>query len=86
MAELDERVGDQLSLVTHVYQLGINITPMVAAIGGLTVGLSLALRGPVSNYGAGAIGVTYAADIERAISTVKELLIAQPDVSDVLLT
>ena len=55
MAELDERVGDQLSLVAHVYQLGINITPIIAAIGGLTVGLRLALRRPVSNYRPGLI-------------------------------
>ncbi|MEM9622164.1 MAG: mechanosensitive ion channel family protein [Pseudomonadota bacterium] len=34
-------------------QLGISITPMIAAIGGAAVGLSLALQGPVSNYGAG---------------------------------
>ncbi len=34
-------------------QLGISITPMIAAIGGVAVGLSLALQGPVSNYGAG---------------------------------
>lgn len=42
-------------VVIAIQQLGINITPMVAAIGGLTVGLSLALQGPVSNYGAGLI-------------------------------
>ena len=42
-------------IVISIQQLGINITPMVAAIGGLTVGLSLALQGPVSNYGAGLI-------------------------------
>ena len=42
-------------IVIAIQQLGINITPMVAAIGGLTVGLSLALQGPVSNYGAGLI-------------------------------
>ncbi len=34
-------------------QLGISITPLIAAIGGIAVGLSLALQGPVSNYGAG---------------------------------
>lgn len=42
-------------IVIAIQQLGINITPMVAAIGGLTVGLSLALQGPVSNYGAGLV-------------------------------
>ena len=40
-------------MVVAVQQLGINITPLIAAIGGLAVGLSLALQGPVSNYGAG---------------------------------
>lgn len=36
-------------------QLGVSITPLIAAIGGLAVGLSLALQGPVSNYGAGLV-------------------------------
>lgn len=40
-------------IVVAIQQLGINITPLVAAIGGVAVGLSLALQGPVSNYGAG---------------------------------
>jgi small conductance mechanosensitive channel len=39
--------------VVALSQLGISITPLIAAIGGLAVGLSLALQGPVSNYGAG---------------------------------
>jgi small conductance mechanosensitive channel len=39
--------------VVALNQLGISITPLIAAIGGLAVGLSLALQGPVSNYGAG---------------------------------
>nr|WP_183911214.1 mechanosensitive ion channel family protein [Simiduia aestuariiviva] len=34
-------------------QLGISVTPFVAAIGALTFGLSLAAQGLVSNYGAG---------------------------------
>ena len=42
-------------IVIAVQQLGIDITPLVAAIGGLAVGLSLALQGPVSNYGAGLV-------------------------------
>ncbi|MFT7652128.1 MAG: small conductance mechanosensitive channel [Limisphaerales bacterium] len=42
-------------IVVAIQQLGINITPLVAAIGGLAVGLSLALQGPVSNYGAGLV-------------------------------
>lgn len=41
--------------VVALSQLGISITPLIAAIGGLAVGLSLALQGPVSNYGAGLI-------------------------------
>ncbi len=39
--------------IVALSQLGISITPLIAAIGGLAVGLSLALQGPVSNYGAG---------------------------------
>ncbi|UTA47840.1 mechanosensitive ion channel family protein [Simiduia sp. 21SJ11W-1] len=34
-------------------QLGISVTPFVAAVGALTFGLSLAAQGLVSNYGAG---------------------------------
>jgi small conductance mechanosensitive channel len=41
--------------VIALNQLGISITPLIAAIGGLAVGLSLAIQGPVSNYGAGLI-------------------------------
>lgn len=41
--------------VVALSQLGISITPLIAAIGGLAVGLSLALQGPVSNYGAGLV-------------------------------
>lgn len=32
---------------------GIEVTPFVAAIGALTFGLSLAIQGPISNFGAG---------------------------------
>lgn len=39
--------------VVALGQLDISITPLIAAIGGLAVGLSLAMQGPVSNYGAG---------------------------------
>src|SRR5262249_13995113 len=35
--------------------LGISITPFIAAIGGLAVGASLAIQGPISNYGSGLI-------------------------------
>ena len=41
--------------VVALSQLGISITPLIAAIGGLALGLSLALQGPVSNYGAGLV-------------------------------
>ena len=41
--------------VIALNQLGISITPLLAAIGGLAVGLSLAVQGPVSNYGAGLV-------------------------------
>ncbi len=34
-------------------KLGISVNPFIAAIGGLAVGASFALQGPVSNYGAG---------------------------------
>jgi len=34
-------------------KLGVSINPFIAAIGGLAVGASFALQGPVSNYGAG---------------------------------
>jgi small conductance mechanosensitive channel len=41
--------------VVALSQLGISITPLIAAIGGMAIGLSLALQGPVSNYGAGLV-------------------------------
>ena len=42
-------------LIIALSQMGIGITPLVAAIGGLAVGASFAVQGPVSNYGAGLI-------------------------------
>lgn len=42
-------------VIIAVGKLGISITPFVAAIGGLAVGASFALQGPVSNYGAGVV-------------------------------
>lgn len=36
-------------------KLGISMTPLIAALGGLAVGASLAIQGPVSNYGAGLV-------------------------------
>jgi len=44
-----------LAIVIALGNLGISITPLIAAIGGLAVGASLALQGPISNYGAGLI-------------------------------
>lgn len=42
-------------VIIAVGKLGVSITPFVAAIGGLAVGASFALQGPVSNYGAGVV-------------------------------
>lgn len=36
-------------------QMGISITPLIAALGGLAVGAGLAIQGPVSNDGAGLV-------------------------------
>ncbi len=36
-------------------KFGISVAPFVAAVGALTLGVGLALQGPVSNYGAGFI-------------------------------
>ena len=44
-----------LAVVIALGNLGISITPFIAAIGGLAVGVSLALQGPISNYGAGLV-------------------------------
>ena len=41
--------------IVAVAKLGISITPLIAAVGGLAVGASFALQGPVSNYGAGLV-------------------------------
>ena len=37
-----------LAVVIALGNLGISITPFIAAIGGLAVGASLALQGPIS--------------------------------------
>jgi small conductance mechanosensitive channel len=42
-------------LIIALSQMGISITPLIAAIGGLAVGASFAIQGPVSNYGAGLV-------------------------------
>jgi small conductance mechanosensitive channel len=40
-------------IVIALSNFGITVTPFVAAIGAMAFGLSLAVQGPVSNYGAG---------------------------------
>ncbi len=42
-------------LIVALSQLGISITPLIAAIGGLAVGASFAIQGPIGNYGAGLV-------------------------------
>ncbi|REL27399.1 mechanosensitive ion channel family protein [Thalassotalea euphylliae] len=42
-----------LFVIVAVSQLGFTIAPLIAAIGALTFGISLAIQGPISNYGAG---------------------------------
>jgi small conductance mechanosensitive channel len=44
-----------LAAIIALGNLGISITPFIAAIGGLAVGASLAIQGPISNYGSGLI-------------------------------
>lgn len=44
-----------LFVIIALSKLGISITPFIAAIGGLAVGASFAIQGPVSNYGAGLV-------------------------------
>ena len=42
-------------LLAVLDKIGISVTPLIAAIGGLAVGASFAIQGPVSNYGAGLV-------------------------------
>ncbi len=42
-------------LIVALSQMGVSITPLIAAIGGLAIGASFAIQGPVSNYGAGLV-------------------------------
>ena len=42
-------------LIIALSQMGISITPLIPAIGGLAIGASFAVQGPVSNYGAGLV-------------------------------
>ena len=44
-----------LAVIVALGNLGLSMTPFIAAIGGLAVGVSLALQGPISNYGAGLV-------------------------------
>jgi small conductance mechanosensitive channel len=44
-----------LFVIVALSRIGISITPLIAAIGGLAVGASFAVQGPVSNYGAGLV-------------------------------
>ena len=44
-----------LFLMIAMSKLGVSITPFIAAIGGLALGASFAIQGPVSNYGAGLV-------------------------------
>ena len=44
-----------LFVIVALSRIGISITPLIAAIGGLAVGASFAMQGPVSNYGAGLV-------------------------------
>ena len=44
-----------LFVIMGLGKLGISITPLVAALGGLAVGASFAIQGPLSNYGAGMV-------------------------------
>ena len=44
-----------LFVIIALGKLGISMTPLIAALGGLAVGASFAIQGPVSNYGAGLV-------------------------------
>jgi small conductance mechanosensitive channel len=44
-----------LFIIIALGKLGISMTPLIAALGGLAVGASFAIQGPVSNYGAGLV-------------------------------
>lgn len=53
IASLVKGIVVGIFLIAVLDQMGISITPLIAAIGGLAVGASFAVQGPVSNYGAG---------------------------------
>lgn len=44
-----------LFVIIALSKLGISMTPLIAAVGGLALGASFAIQGPVSNYGAGLV-------------------------------
>ena len=44
-----------LFVIIALGKMGISMTPIIAAVGGLAVGASFAVQGPVSNYGAGLV-------------------------------
>ena len=44
-----------LFVIIALSKLGISMTPIIAAVGGLALGASFAIQGPVSNYGAGLV-------------------------------
>ena len=55
MASSSRLVVVGLFVIIALSKLGISMTPIIAAVGGLAVGASFALQGPVSNYGAGLV-------------------------------
>jgi small conductance mechanosensitive channel len=72
-----------LFVIIAVGKLGVSITPLIAALGGLAVGASFAIQGPVSNYGAGfviiltrmfKVGDTIA--VQDCFGVVKEITLA----------
>jgi len=52
IASTERLVVIGLFVIMAVSKLGLSITPLIAALGGLAVGASFALQGPVSNYSA----------------------------------
>jgi small conductance mechanosensitive channel len=55
IASLVKGIVIGIFMIAVLDQMGISITPLIAAIGGLAVGASFAIQGPVSNYGAGLV-------------------------------
>ncbi|MBN2713084.1 MAG: mechanosensitive ion channel, partial [Planctomycetes bacterium] len=42
-----------IAFIVALGNFGVSISPMIAALGALTFGVTIALQGPISNYGAG---------------------------------